>query len=496
MLKGQGDHSEKVALIQAQMRSFYEEQKLQKNPSPISLQYQSNESNTTRSRSYKKGCRKLELGKLNEIIQIDTERKTALVEPRVTMEQLVKAALLYGLIPPVIPEFKGITVGGAIMGGAGESSSHKWGSFNDTCLSLEILCGNGTVLKASPQEHADLFYGMPCSYGSLGILLSAEIKLIPAKDLVHLHYHVCSSTRGAIELLQKFMHAAHPPDFLDGIVFSKDLAVVIEGSMRAKEEISSQVPRFSQKPINSDWYYQHVEKIAANSQAYEEIMSLQEYLFRYDQGAFWMGGYILRPQFLARYLFQGILKHTKLFQREFTNAEIEKFRFPPRLNAFWRTVLHPIVTTRSLWKLFHMADRWIQNQVIIQDFCIPEPNVGQYLGEVAQDPGTFPLWLCPIKSSHNPQLFAPHFAQNNSQTHVINVGIYGLPFYYTSIEQITKKLEQKTENFGGRKVLYSRSFYTPDQFWEIYPHQAYQALRAKVFATGIWNEITEKLLSE
>ena len=42
-----------------------------------------------------------------------------LVEPRVTMEQLVRAAAAYNLRPPVVPEFRRITVGGSIAGIAG-----------------------------------------------------------------------------------------------------------------------------------------------------------------------------------------------------------------------------------------------------------------------------------------------------------------------------------------------------------------------------------------
>ena len=115
------DHTLKVTKIQQQLRTLLE----QKKGSPISLNYSSNHTNTTRSRSYKSGCPQLDMSELNSIIQIDREKRIAIVEPRVTMERLVRATLAHGLIPPVVPEFKEITVGGAIMGGAGESGSHR-----------------------------------------------------------------------------------------------------------------------------------------------------------------------------------------------------------------------------------------------------------------------------------------------------------------------------------------------------------------------------------
>lgn len=59
---------------------------------------------------------------LNNVLRVDTETMTALVEPNVPMDSLVQATLPFGLVPPVIMEFPGITVGGGFAGTAGESS--------------------------------------------------------------------------------------------------------------------------------------------------------------------------------------------------------------------------------------------------------------------------------------------------------------------------------------------------------------------------------------
>ena len=52
---------------------------------------------------------------------------TALVEPNVPMDTLVRETLRYGLLPPVVPEFPGITAGGGFAGTAAESGSFKYG---------------------------------------------------------------------------------------------------------------------------------------------------------------------------------------------------------------------------------------------------------------------------------------------------------------------------------------------------------------------------------
>ncbi|MBS0629685.1 MAG: FAD-binding oxidoreductase [Verrucomicrobia bacterium] len=474
------NHSQKVTKIQNQFRALLEK----KIGSPLSLNHSTKHTNTTRSQSYKSGCPQLDLSDLNSIIQIDQEKQIAIVEPRVSMDKLVKATLAYGLIPPVVPEFKEITVGGAIMGGAGESGSHRWGSFNDICLSLEILCGDGNVIHATPTQHASALYGVPCSYGSLGVLLSATIQLIPAKELVRLRYHPCTAEQ-AIQKLQELMQTS--ADFLDGIIYSKEKAVIIEGHLVSTAD---QLPYFGLKAKSAEWYFQHVEKL----KHLEEVMTLTDYLFRYDQGAFWVGAFLLRPQLVIRYLLQGIFHLENKKNYNLSPEQIAKLRSPLRPSSFWRTLLHPLLSTKNLWKLFHFADKWAQVHSILQDFCIPQEKAPKFLEEVMEDPGTFPLWLCPIKSTQKPQIFAPH---NTATSHVINVGIYGLPSYYTtSTENVTKFLEQKARSFDGKKVLYSRSFYTVEEFWQIYSQDAYRALRKELSAEGAFHEITDKVLSE
>ena len=61
---------------------------------------------------------------LSHVLKVDMERKTATVEPNVPMDRLVEEILKYGLVPPVVMEFPGITVGGGYAGTSGESSSY------------------------------------------------------------------------------------------------------------------------------------------------------------------------------------------------------------------------------------------------------------------------------------------------------------------------------------------------------------------------------------
>lgn len=422
-------------------------------------------SNTTRTKSYKNKIPKLDFSPLNRVLEIDLDKKVAIVEPRVTMEKLVQSTLPYGLMPLVVPEFKGITVGGAIMGAAAESSSHRFGTFNDTCLSCDLLTGCGDIVRATPHDNADLFYGIAGSYGSLGALIRAEVQLIEAPKYVHLTYRPFTDTKKAFAALQN-----PSSDFVDGICYHPHHTVIIEGNGQntsGKNESSSK------------WHYKKAQNLN------EESMLLYDYLFRYDRGAFWMGAYLLQPALLARFIKEGLAPFPK--KGPFSEKELSNFHNILKFNNL--TKFFPI-GSQKLWGLLHKAEKWVQERFIIQDFCLPQTMAHSFLDE---NPGVFPLWLCPIKGTTTGQIFAPH--QSKKEESFINIGMYGLPNISQPINQLTKQLEESVHLKRGRKVLYSHSYYTPSEFWQIYSQSSYNVLRKKTHAEGIWHDITDKVLS-
>ena len=78
--------------------------------------------------------RKIDIKELHEIIDIDTAERTCTAEPGVSFAELLRATLRVGLIPAVVPELEGITIGGAIAGCSVESMSYRYGGFHDSCL--------------------------------------------------------------------------------------------------------------------------------------------------------------------------------------------------------------------------------------------------------------------------------------------------------------------------------------------------------------------------
>jgi FAD/FMN-containing dehydrogenase len=128
---------------------------------------------------------KIDLSDLNDILQIDTEKRICIAEPGVTFIGLVTATLKYSLVPIIVPELKTITLGGAVAGCSIESMSYKYGGFHDTCFEYEIITAQGDVLICTPHnENKLLFQMVHGTFGTLGIISKLKFKLIPSKPFV------------------------------------------------------------------------------------------------------------------------------------------------------------------------------------------------------------------------------------------------------------------------------------------------------------------------
>ncbi len=106
------EHQNKVILVQRQVaQAFKDNQK-------IKIKHGS--TNSTRPQNIS-GLKVIDVSNLNSVIEVNTQQGYVVVEPNVPMDTLADSSMKKGYIAPIITEFPGITVGGAVMGGAGES---------------------------------------------------------------------------------------------------------------------------------------------------------------------------------------------------------------------------------------------------------------------------------------------------------------------------------------------------------------------------------------
>jgi hypothetical protein len=398
------------------------------------VRFQKNGTNSTRGeRAVSEEFVVIDIGGLNRVLSINTNELYIDVEPRVPMDVLVRETLKYGLAPPVVPEFPGITVGGAIQGGALESSSFRFGQFNDNVTEAELLLADGTHIIATPEnEYADLFWGISTSYGSLAVVTRVRLRLLPSEPYVQLSFHAFDSPDACATAL---LEASPMYDFAEGIVFSRTRAIAVFGEQVAQH--NQKVHRFLR---NIDpWYYRFVRDGKG-----VVTVPIEDYLFRYDKGAFWMGEYLF-----------------------------PLFGLPS--NVITRLLFAPFLRTRKLYD--GLSELGLAGEFVIQDFFLDRTDVDVFLRYNESGPQIYPLWLCPIRSTSTPQKLSSHY--RTEPTMLLNLGIYGRPTNGSAV-LVTKELERIVSESGkSRKMLYALTFMEELDFWNSYDRIWYEGLREK-----------------
>ncbi|KAE9986757.1 hypothetical protein EG328_004775 [Venturia inaequalis] len=448
-------HEEAVATIAASVRAFHQRGE--------KFRIYHGSTNSTR-RLKKKRSEVVDTSGLTHVIKVDTVRRVVVAEPNVPLDRLVEATMEYDLIPPVVPEFPGITLGGAAVGTAGESSSFKHGFVDATINRFQIVLANGDVVFASQDEQPELFGGIPSSFGTLGVITLIEMRLIPAKKYVALTYHPVNSFSEVISRTVE-LSKDHNLDFLDNIIFSRNKTALMTGVFSDNPD-NQPIQRFSR--ARDQWFYIHAKRsLVKTGEPKTDIIPLADYLFRYDRGGFWTG-----------------------------RLAFKYFVFAP-FDRFSRFCLDWFMHTRVMYQALHESG--MSNSYVIQDLALPIDGAENFLNWIDEELKIYPLWLCPLiqrpTGVMSPRVPIPAPIEGDSNLSLaeiqkpevmLNIGVWGAgPCDREQFIAINRKLEKTVTDLGGIKWLYAQTYYTEAEFWEIYDRKAYDAIRAKYGASNM-----------
>jgi decaprenylphospho-beta-D-ribofuranose 2-oxidase len=122
---------------------------------------------------------------LHNIHSIDSDTCVADVDAGVSLDQLMKAALPFGLWVPVLPGTRQVTVGGAIACDIHGKNHHSAGSFGNHVASMELLTADGQIRHLTPDSpdvaESELFWATVGGNGLTGIVLRASIAMTPTE---------------------------------------------------------------------------------------------------------------------------------------------------------------------------------------------------------------------------------------------------------------------------------------------------------------------------
>ena len=398
---------------------------------------------------------RVDLSGFNEVVEVDPLHSLVSAEGMTTYVDVVDATLARGVMPCVVPQLKSITLGGAVAGVGIEASSFRYGLVHDTLLALEVLLADGAIVTCKPDnEHRDLFYGFPNSYGTLGYALKVTARTVPVKPYVRIEHVRHTDPARYFEDLEARCRAKDA-DFIDGTVFSPTEMYITLG-------------RFADSaPYTSDYTFERIYYRSIRERS-EDYLRVHDFIWRWDTDWFWCSKNLFVQNPIVR----------RLVGREHLNSTT--YAKVMRWNSKWGF-------TRAVSRLSGKTP-----ESVIQDVDIPIARAPEFLAFFLEEVGIRPVWICPI-GAYDAQARFPLYPVDPEILYV-NFGFWDVvqdrvrrePGHYN------RKIERKVAELGGVKSLYSDSYYREDEFWRIYDKPAYDALKARYDPRGRFKNLYEK----
>lgn len=125
----------------------------------------------------------MDLTEYNFFQKWDSEKGIIRVTSGVTLRQILDFVIPQGWFLAVTPGTQECTVGGCIAADVHGKNHHVSGAFSKYVRRLELLCSDGSNYTCSLEENSDLFFATIGGMGFTGIILNAELQLIPIETM-------------------------------------------------------------------------------------------------------------------------------------------------------------------------------------------------------------------------------------------------------------------------------------------------------------------------
>jgi FAD/FMN-containing dehydrogenase len=120
----------------------------------------------------------------------------------------------------------------------------------------------------------------------------------------------------------------------------------------------------------------------------------------------------------------------------------------------------------------------------VQDIEVPVERAAEFMTFLHSEIPISPVWVCPLQQ-RDPSVTWPLYALD-PQALYVNIG------FWSSLELApgdsdgtnNRRIEKEVDALGGRKSLYSTSYYAEDEFWRLYNGTAYDVAKQSYDGDG------------
>jgi FAD/FMN-containing dehydrogenase len=240
-------------------------------------------------------------------------------------------------------------------------------------------------------------------------------------------------------------------DYLDGVVFSADESYLCVGT---QTDNPGAVSDYTGQQI----YYRSIQH---DNGITDDRLTIHDYLWRWDTDWFWCS----KP-FGAQ-------------DRRLRRIWPKRYRS----SSFYSTLM-------KYEQRFHIGDRIEKRngrpprERVVQDVEVPLARCAEYLEWFLATVPIEPIWLCPLRlrekgtSSSTTSDGWPLYPIKPNQTYV-NIGFWATVPIGQHEGETNRLIERKVSELDGHKSLYSDSYYSPEEFDELYGGETYRALKQR-----------------
>lgn len=424
----------------------------------------------------KGGWEKIRMGALRDVLELDREKLTVRVEPFVTIAEITPWLAERGYMLAVHLEMGDATIGGLAIAAGMTTHSHKVGMLFETVSEWEVVLADGSLVRVTENEHPDLFRALPWSHGTLGLVVSLTLRVVPVKPYVRLRFEPYDSRAAYLARIYELATADDAPHFVEATVFSKERAIVFTGDFTDAQTPDEQrrINRFGRwyKP----WLHKYLETLLGGGPR-EEVWPLADYLLRHNRSIFWAVDTII--PYGNHPLFRALLG----------------WMMPPRISFI------KFATTPAIREMTVM-------QQVFQDNIIPLGAMAEAIDLAEELFDTYPLLIYPSrlydrgeKGGQLPRPAPERIVPGTNYAMYADLGLYGIPRAVREgrpfeMTRAMRRWERFVRSVRGFPFLDADTFMTRAEFAQTFDLTLYDEVRERYGATDAFPHLYEKIKSD